>query len=218
MFSGPLTESLLNKASKKNIIAVNLINIRSFAKNNKVDDKPFGGGSGMVLKPEPLYDAIKSTGVKRKNVSYKYFYNKPYVIYMSPQGNILNNEMIFHLVKFKHLVIVCGHYEGIDERILYYVDREISIGDYVLSGGEIPAMVLIDSVVRMLPGVIKYESVKNDSFYKKLLDFPNYTRPSIFKTHQVPKILLSGNHKKIQQWRKIQAYTRTKTRRPDLLK
>ncbi|MDR0915373.1 MAG: tRNA (guanosine(37)-N1)-methyltransferase TrmD [Endomicrobium sp.] len=218
MFNGPLTESLLNKASKKKIITINLIDIRLFAKNNKVDDRPFGGGSGMVIKPEPLYDAIKSTGVIRKNIYYKNNYNKPYVIYMSPQGNVLNNQIICNLLKFKHLVIICGHYEGIDERILNYVDKEISIGDYVLTGGEIPAMVLIDSVVRMLPGVINPESVRNDSFYNKSLDFPHYTRPYMFKSHKVPKVLLSGNHKKIQQWRLNQAYIRTKKRRPDLLK
>jgi tRNA (guanine37-N1)-methyltransferase len=218
MFNGPLTESLLNKAIHNKILVINFINIRSFSKNNKVDDRPYGGGAGMVLKPEPLYNAIKSTGVRKKNVSHKCFFSKPYVIYMSPQGKLLNNSIIHYLLKFEHLVIVCGHYEGIDERILHYVNKEISIGDYVLTGGEIPAMVLIDSVVRMIPGVINHESVRNDSFYKKLLDFPHYTRPYKFKNFKVPKVLLSGNHKKIQQWRENQAYIRTKKRRSDLLK
>jgi tRNA (guanine37-N1)-methyltransferase len=122
------------------------------------------------------------------------------------------------LAKFKHLVILCGHYEGIDERVLNYVDEEVSIGDYILTGGEIPAMVLVDSVVRILPGVIKEESMKNDSFYNGLLDFPHYTRPAVFRKHTVPSVLLSGNHKKITEWRKKEAYERTKKRRPDLLK
>jgi tRNA (guanine37-N1)-methyltransferase len=221
MFKGPLTESLINKALKKNILKINLIDIRSFSKDKhkKVDDRPFGGGAGMVIKPEPLYDAIKNAGVKKKNRFYKNPYAKPYVIYMSPQGKTLNNNIIKDLIKFKYLVVICGHYEGIDERIINYIDEEISIGDYVLTGGEIPAMVLIDSVARMLPGVIKEESsVRNDSFYNNLLDYPNYTRPAVFKGYKVPEVLLSGNHKKISEWRQREAYIRTKERRPDLLK
>jgi tRNA (guanine37-N1)-methyltransferase len=221
MFKGPLTESLINKALKKNILKINLIDIRSFSKDKhkKVDDRPFGGGSGMVMKPEPLYDAIKSAGVKKKNRFYKNPYAKPYVIYMSPQGKTLNNNVIEDIIKFKYLVLICGHYEGIDERIINYIDEEISIGDYVLTGGEIPAMVLIDSIARMLPGVIKEESsVRNDSFYNNLLDYPNYTRPAVFKGYKVPEVLLSGNHKKISEWRQREAYIRTKERRPDLLK
>ncbi|MDR3256885.1 MAG: tRNA (guanosine(37)-N1)-methyltransferase TrmD [Endomicrobium sp.] len=220
MFKGPLTESLISRASEKEILKINITDIRFFSKdkNKKVDDKPFGGGVGMVMKPEPLYDAIKSTGARKKNGAYKNPYLKPYVIYMSPQGKTLNNKIVKDLAKFKHLVIVCGHYEGIDERIMNYIDEEVSIGDYVLTGGEIPAMVLIDSVARMLPGVVKEEeSVKNDSFYNGLLDYPHYTRPVIFKNHRVPEILLSGDHNKISDWRKKEAYKRTKKRRPDLL-
>ncbi|MDR3306106.1 MAG: tRNA (guanosine(37)-N1)-methyltransferase TrmD [Endomicrobium sp.] len=221
MLQGALTESLIGKALQNKILDINLVNIRSFSKDKhkKVDDKPFGGGAGMVMKPEPLYDAIKGVGVKKKNRYYKKPYAKPCVIYMSPQGKPLNNEIVKSLARFKHLVIVCGHYEGIDERVMNYVDEEISIGDYVLTGGEIPAMVLIDSVARMLPGVVKEESsVTNDSFYNGLLDYPHYTRPAVFKGHKVPDILLSGEHRKIEEWRRKEAYKRTKERRPDLLK
>jgi tRNA (guanine37-N1)-methyltransferase len=198
-----------------------LINIRSFAsdKRKKIDDKPFGGGCGMVMKIEPLYFAIKSILIKRKSYSYKNIYEKPYVIYMSPQGKTLKNSIIKKLIRFKHIVILCGHYEGVDERIMNYVDEEISIGDYVLSGGEIPAMVLINTLSRMLPGVIeKYKCIINDSFYKDNLDYPCYTRPAIFKNLKVPEVLLSGNHKEIEKWKKKIAYERTKKRRPDLLK
>jgi tRNA (guanine37-N1)-methyltransferase len=221
MFKGPLTESLIGKATKKEILKINMIDIRSFSKDKhkKVDDKPFGGGCGMVIKPEPLYDAINSAGVRKRNNAYKNPYAKPYVIYMSPQGRILNDGIVKNLAKFKHLVIVCGHYEGVDERIMNYIDEEISIGDYILTGGEIPAIVLVDSVARMLPGVIKEKnSVKSDSFYNGLLDYPHYTRPAIFKDYKIPEVLLSGDHKKINKWRAEEAYKRTKKRRPDLLK
>ena len=221
MFKGPFAESLIGKAVKKEILKINIIDIRSFSKDKhkKVDDKPFGGGIGMVMKPEPLYDAIKSVGVKKKNSAYKNPYSKPYVIYMSPQGKTLSNKIVKNLAEFKRLVLVCGHYEGIDERIINYVDAEISVGDYVLTGGEIPTMVLVDSVARMLPGVVKEkDSVKNDSFYNGLLDYPHYTRPAVFKGHKVPDVLLSGDHKKICEWCARESYKRTKERRPDLLK
>jgi tRNA (guanine37-N1)-methyltransferase len=221
MFNGPLTESLIGKASEKKLLEITVTDIRSFSKDKhkKVDDKPFGGGAGMVMKLEPFFDAIRAAGVKKKNSFYKNFRLKPLVIYMSPQGETLNNRIVLELSKFKHLVILCGHYEGVDERVMNYVDREISIGDYVLTGGEIPAMVLIDSVARMIDGIVQNkDSVKNDSFYADLLDHPHYTRPVVFKNHRVPKILLSGNHKKIDEWRKAQSFERTKKRRPDLLK
>jgi tRNA (guanine37-N1)-methyltransferase len=221
MFKGPFSESLIGRASKKGIIEISIIDIRSFSKDKhkKVDDRPFGGGPGMVMKLGPVYDAIRSVVFKKNNNFYDSFHSKAYVIYMSPQGKTLTNKIIKDLASFKHLVIVCGHYEGIDERVTHYVNEEISIGDYVLTGGEIPAMVLVDSVARMLPGVVKEkDSIKNDSFYNKLLDYPNYTRPAVFKCHKVPKILLSGDHKKIYEWRKKEAYKRTSKRRPDLLK
>jgi tRNA (guanine37-N1)-methyltransferase len=220
MFKGPLTESLIGKATEKEILKINIVNIRYFSKekHKKVDDRPFGGGGGMVMKPEPLYDAIKSAGAK-KSSTYKDPYAKPYVIYMSPQGRILNDSIVKNLAKIKQLIIICGHYEGVDERIMNYVDEEISIGDYILTGGEIPAMVLVDSIARMLPDVIKEKnSVRNDSFYNGLLDYPHYTRPAVFRNHKIPKVLLSGNHKKISEWRVKEAYKRTKERRPDLLK
>jgi tRNA (guanine37-N1)-methyltransferase len=221
MFQGVLTESLIGKASIKKILDINVIDIRSFSKDKhkKVDDRPFGGGVGMVMKPEPLCDAIKSVGVKKKNSLYRRPYAKSCVIYMSPQGKTLNNNIVKNLARFKHLVLVCGHYEGVDERIMNYIDKEISIGDYILTGGEIPAMVLIDSVARMLPGVVKEESsVINDSFYNGLLDYPHYTRPAVFKGCKIPDVLLSGDHKKIEEWRQKEAYKRTKEKRPDLLK
>jgi tRNA (guanine37-N1)-methyltransferase len=218
MFNGPFSESLIGKAKKKRIFKINITDIRIFSKDKhkKIDDRSFGGG-GMVIRVDPLYDAIRSTGIKKKNTCNNSL-ARPYVVYMSPQGKTLNNGTVMRLAKFKHLVILCGHYEGIDERVLNYIDEEISIGDYVLTGGEIPAMVLVDSVVRMLPGVIKEASIKNDSFYNGLLDYPHYTRPAVFKGHRVPEILLSGNHKKINEWRRREAYERTKKRRPDLLK
>jgi tRNA (guanine37-N1)-methyltransferase len=221
MFNGPLCESLLGRAQDKNLIEIDIVDIRSFSKDKhkKVDDKPFGGGVGMVIKPEPVYDALKNAGVKKKNSLYKNPYNKPLVVYMSPQGKPLDNNIVKNLSNFKHLVILCGHYEGVDERIMDFVDEEISIGDYVLTGGEIPAMVLIDAVARMLPGVVKESSsVINDSFYNGLLDYPHYTRPSVFKGRAIPQVLLSGDHKKIEEWRRVQSYERTLKRRPDLIK
>jgi tRNA (guanine37-N1)-methyltransferase len=218
MFTGPLSESILGRARKNGILEVNCIDIRSFSdnKHKKVDDKPFGGGAGMVMQAAPIYKAIRSTGAKKKNALYKNPYAKPLVIYMSPQGKKLDTALVKKLSKYKHLVLLCGHYEGIDERVLNWVDEEISIGDYVLTGGEIPAMVLTDAVSRLVPGVVKAESVKNDSFFNGLLDCPHYTRPAVFKNLKVPEVLFSGNHKKIEAWRNAQALERTKKRRPDI--
>ncbi len=221
MFKGPMSCSLMNRAIKNKILDINYVDIRSFTKDKhkKVDDRPFGGGPGMLMQVEPIYLSLKSVGVRRKNNLYKNPYEKPYVIYMSPQGNLLNNKKVRSLSKYEHLVLLCGHYEGVDERVLNWVDEEISIGDYVLTGGEIPAMVLIDSVARMLPGVVQDKnSVEQDSFYNGMLDYPQYTRPAKFKNMKVPEVLLSGNHLEIEKWRKQQSYERTKNRRPDLLK
>ncbi|MDR0956694.1 MAG: tRNA (guanosine(37)-N1)-methyltransferase TrmD [Endomicrobium sp.] len=221
MFKNIFSESLIGKAINSKILNITVIDIRSFSsdKHKKVDDKPFGGGSGMVIKVEPIYNAIRKLGVIKKNNTYRNPYLRPYVVCMSPQGKTLNNKIIKYISKFKHLIIVCGHYEGIDERVVNYVDEEISIGDYVLTGGEIPAMVLVDTVARMLPGVIKgKDSVQNDSFFNGLLDYPHYTRPSVFRGYVVPGVLLSGNHKKIEEWREKEALKRTKERRPELLK
>jgi tRNA (guanine37-N1)-methyltransferase len=221
MFDSPFSQSLIAKAQEKKIVEINAVDIRSFSKDKhkKVDDKPFGGGVGMVLTLQPIVNSLKSLGVKKRNSLYKNPFSKPLIIYMSPQGKPLNNSIVKNLSKFKHLIILCGHYEGIDERITNFIDQELSIGDYVLTGGEIPAMVLIDSVVRMLPTVVKEsDSVKNDSFFNGLLDYPHYTRPAIFNGLKVPKVLLSGNHKQVEDWRKAQSIQRTKKRRPDLLK
>ncbi|MDD3922312.1 MAG: tRNA (guanosine(37)-N1)-methyltransferase TrmD [Endomicrobiaceae bacterium] len=221
MFKGPLTCSLLAKAREKKILNISYSDIRSFTKDkhNMVDDRPFGGGPGMVMKPEPIYLALKSLGVKKKNCLYKKPLKKPYVIYMSPQGQTLNTQKVKKLSQYEHLVLLCGHYEGIDERVMSWIDEEISIGDYVLTGGEIPAMVLIDSVARMLSGVVQdRSSVEQDSFYNGMLDYPHYTRPAKFRNMEVPDVLLSGNHLEIEKWRNQQSYDRTKSRRPDLLK
>ena len=204
-----LNESILGRAIEKDLININLINIRDFSKDKhkKVDDTPYGGGAGMVIKPDVVYDAYQS--VKDENAK---------VIYMSPQGKVLNQEKVKSLSKEQHLILLCGHYEGIDQRVLdKIVDEEISIGDYVLTGGEIPAMVLIDSVSRYVEGVLKADSIKEESFSDGLLEYPQYTRPEIFEGEKVPEILLSGNHQEIDKWRKEKSLEITKKKRPDLL-
>jgi tRNA (guanine37-N1)-methyltransferase len=210
MFDGPLTESLIQKAQDKRLVEIKIHNIRSFTsdKHHTTDDSPYGGGPGMVMKIEPVYRALKSVAAR-----------SAFVILLSPQGKALDQKLVNKLAKKKHLVLICGHYEGIDERIENFVDAEVSIGDYVLTGGEIPAAAVIDSVVRQLPGVVKEkESIRRDSFFDGLLDFPHYTRPAKFLNMSVPKVLLSGDHAKIESWRQEQALQRTKKRRPDLLK
>ncbi len=206
-----LNQSIIGKAKEKELININLINIRDFSKDKhkKVDDTPYGGGAGMVIRPDVVYEAYKSI----PNIE------NAKVIYMSPQGNILNQKKVEDLSKNKHLVILCGHYEGIDQRVLdKIVDEEISIGDYVLTGGEIPAMVLIDSVSRYVEGVLNQESVKEESFSNGLLEYPQYTRPEIFEGEKVPEILLSGHHQNIEKWRNDKSLEITKNKRPDLLK
>ena len=206
-----LKQSIIGKASEKNIIDINLINIRDFSedKHKKVDDTPYGGGAGMVMKPDVVYKAYKSLENNKKAK----------VIYMSPQGKKLDQNKVEELSKEEHLIILCGHYEGIDQRVLdKIVDEEISIGDYVLTGGELPAMVLIDSVSRYVGGVLKEESIEEESFSNGLLEYPQYTRPEIFEGEKVPEILLSGHHEKIKQWRYEKSLEITKNKRPDLLK
>ena len=206
-----LDESIIGRAKKNKQIDINLVNIRDFSedKHNKVDDTPYGGGAGMVMMPDVVYRAYNSLGNK-ENAK---------VIYMSPQGKKLNQEKVKELSKENHLIILCGHYEGIDQRVLdKIVDEEISIGDYVLTGGELPAMVLIDSVSRYVEGVLNKESIKEESFEKNLLEYPQYTRPEVFEGEKVPEILLSGNHKEIDKWRKEKSLEITKKKRPDLLK
>ena len=203
-------QSILGKAQEKNLIKINTINIRDFSNNKhkKVDDTPYGGGAGMVIMPDVVYRAYKS--IQTKNAK---------VIYMSPQGKTLNQEKVMELSKQEHLIILCGHYEGIDQRVIDKIlDEEISIGDYVLTGGELPAMVLIDSVSRYVENVLTQESIKEETFSQGLLEYPQYTRPEIFEGKEVPQVLLSGHHKNISDWRKEQSIKITFLKRPDLLK
>jgi tRNA (guanine37-N1)-methyltransferase len=209
MFSA-LDESIIGRGKEKGLIDINLINIRDFSKNKhkKVDDTPYGGGAGMVMEPTVVYDAYCS--VKEPNAK---------VIYMSPQGKTLNQQMVQDLAKEENIILLCGHYEGIDQRVIdEIVDEEISIGDYVLTGGELPAMVLIDSVSRYVEGVLKEDSIQEESFTNGLLEYPQYTRPEIFLGKRVPEVLLSGHHENIKEWRKNQSIINTFLKRPDLLR
>lgn len=205
-----LKQSIIGRAVEKELIDINLINIRDFSKDKhkKVDDTPYGGGAGMVIRPDVVFDAYES--IKDKNAK---------VIYLSPQGNVLNQKKVEELSKEEHLILVCGHYEGIDQRVIdEIVDEEISIGDYILTGGEVPAMVLIDSVSRYVEGVLKKDSTKEESFSEGVLEYPQYTRPEIFNDRKVPEVLLSGHHQKIEAWRREQALKNTYNKRPQLLK
>jgi tRNA (guanine37-N1)-methyltransferase len=212
MVAGPISESIIGKAVERKLIEIRVINIRDYAADphRTTDDRPFGGGSGMVMKPEPLVAAI---GDVREN------YPASRVILLSPQGRIFDQGIALELSRLDHICLVCGRYEGVDERIRnHYVDDEISIGDYVLTGGEIAALVMVDAVARLLPGVLgSNESLTEESFITGLLEYPHYTRPEIFGDHRVPDILLSGNHGAIRRWRRQQALVRTWQRRPDLL-
>jgi len=213
MFKSPLNESLIKKAQDKGLISVSIYDLRNFAsgKHGVTDDYPYGGGGGMIMKPEPIIRTLKE--IKNKSRDAK-------VILLSPQGEMMTQSMLKKLASEKSLIIICGRYEGVDERIRnHYIDQEISIGDYVLTGGELPAMVLIDAVSRLIPGVVGNEnSIKNDSFYSYLLDFPQYTRPDEIDGKRIPEVLLSGNHEQIRIWRRKEALKRTLKRRPDLLK
>ncbi|MBM4276917.1 MAG: tRNA (guanosine(37)-N1)-methyltransferase TrmD [Deltaproteobacteria bacterium] len=212
MFSSPFQESILAKAIEKKLIEVRTINIRDFTldKHRIVDDAPYGGGQGMVMKVEPIARAIEQ--VKSEDPSVR-------TIYLTPEGKPLNQEMARQLSSRSHLILLCGRYEGVDERVReLFVDEEISIGDYVLTGGELAAMVLIDAVSRFLPGVLGSDrSAEEDSFFDSLLEYPQYTRPASFRGHGVPEALLSGNHQAISLWRRREALRRTQMRRPDLL-
>lgn len=209
MFQGPLNESLLKKAQEKGLLSLNIINLRDFTtdKHKTADDTPYGGGAGMVMKAEPIAKALSNVPSPEAKV-----------ILMCPTGQLLTQEKIKELAGEEHLIIICGHYEGIDERVREMVDEEISIGDYVLTGGEIPAMVLVNAIARHIPGVVKEEeSVRKDSFYEGLLDYPSYTKPEEFEGKKVPEVLLSGHHAEIEKWRRKQALRRTLERRPDIL-
>ncbi len=208
MFSGFLSESIIKRAIERRCVDIEIINFRKYStlNNHQVDDTPYGGGAGMVLRLEPLVSAIRAVKTPDSRV-----------ILLTPAGKKYDQEKARLLSTCKHLILVCGHYEGFDERILHYVDEEISIGDYVLTGGEIPAMAISDSVIRLLDGVIKKESFENDSFYDGLLDYPQYTKPAVFEGHEVPQVLLSGDHQNVDKWREEAALLKTKERRKDLL-
>lgn len=217
MFDNIIEFGVLKEAFKKNICQLNIYNLRDFSnyKHGRVDDRPYGGGPGMVLMPEPIDNAI--TFIKKKNKIKKK--EKQKTILLSPRGEKLNQNKLKYLSNLENIILICGRYEGVDERVIdSLIDFEISIGDYVLTGGEIPAMVIIDGAIRLLPGVVgKEESLKSESFEDNLLDYPQYTRPPVFKGMDVPKILLSGNHKDIQKWRKEKSLEITKIKRPDLI-
>ena len=206
-----IKNSIIGKAIEKKLIEINTINIRDFSKDKhkKVDDTPYGGGAGMVMMPDVVYDAYMS--IKDKE--------NAKVIYLSPKGNVLNQNKVEALSKEEHIILLCGHYEGIDQRVLdEIVDEELSIGDYVLTGGELPAMVLIDTVSRYVSGVLNKESVDEESFSNGLLEYPHYTRPEVFLNKKVPEVLLSGHHENIKKWRDEKSLEITKKKRPDLLK
>lgn len=209
MFDGFLNESIINRAIKRNLVQINVINFRDYTldPHGKVDDTPYGGGAGMVLTPQPIFDAVED--LKTENTK---------VILLTPDGKTYNQEMAYSYSKEEHIILICGHYEGFDERIRTLADSEISIGDYVLTGGEIPSMVITDSITRLIDGVIEKESHEYDSFNNNLLDYPTYTKPRDFRGMKVPDVLTSGNHKEIEKYRLEQQIKRTKERRPDLLK
>ena len=205
----PLKQSIIKRASEKKLIDINLVNIRDFSedKHNKVDDTPYGGGAGMLMKADVVdraYNSVKSENAK--------------VIYLTPQGKTLNQKVVKDLSKQEHLILLCGHYEGIDQRVLdKIVDEEISIGDYVLTGGELPAMVLIDSVSRYVDGVLSDESTDEESFSNGLLEYPQYTRPEVFNDVKVPDVLISGHHENIRKWRRERSLENTFKKRPEML-
>lgn len=201
MFKGPFDESIIKRAQDKSLVKINIHNLRKWAvdKRGSVDDKPYGGGVGMVIRPEPFFNAVAD--IK------KGLYGKTKVILLSASGTPYNQKKAQEYSKLDHLILLCGHYEGVDQRVAdYLVDEEISIGNYVLTGGEIPSMVIIDSVIRLIPKVLKKpEAIINESFSKNTLEYPQYTRPEDFKGYKVPQVLLSGNHKKIEEWKKEKA-------------
>lgn len=204
-----MQESIIGRAMDKNLIEIHTVNIRDFSKNKhkKVDDTVYGGGAGMLMRPDVVYDAYQSVKSQKSKV-----------IFLSPQGKTLHQEKVLELAKEEHLILLCGHYEGIDERVIdKIVDEEISIGDYVLTGGELPAMVLIDCVSRYVEGVLATGSKWEETFSNGLLEYPQYTRPEVFENIKVPEILLSGHHENIEKWRKEQSLKRTYYKRPDLL-
>lgn len=206
----PFKESIISRAQKSGIIEINVLNIRDFTKDKhkKCDDTPFGGGAGMLMSVQPVYDAVKSV-----------LTDKSKVIYPSPSGRVFNSQVSRELAQNEHLIFICGHYEGIDQRLIELFDAdEISIGDYVLTGGEIPTMAIVDSLLRFVPGVLKEASLDEESFSNGLLEYPQYTRPQVFEGLAVPEVLLSGNHQEIAKYRYAESLKKTQRVRPDLLK
>lgn len=208
IYHGVFSESILKRAVDDHKVEINIHNFRDYSldSHHKVDDTPYGGGNGMVLTCQPIFDCVKS--LRKENTK---------VILLTPDGILYKQAMAYDLAKEEHLVLICGHYEGFDDRIRSICDLEISIGDYVLTGGEIPSMVLVDSIVRLLPGVIEEGSHLNDSFNGGLLDYPTYTKPRVYERMEVPEVLLSGDHKKINEYRYQESVRKTQKRRPDLL-
>lgn len=208
-----LNESIIGRAQKEGLLQIEAVNIRDFTedKHKRVDDYPYGGGSGMVMRCQPIYDCFRSIAEKEAE--------KPYTVYMSPQGKVLTQQKAVSLSKKDHIVILCGHYEGVDERVLEeIVDEEISIGDYVLTGGEMPACILVDCISRMIDGVLSDSAAyQNESHFNGLLEYPQYTRPEVWHGKKVPDVLLSGHHKNILQWQAEMSLARTLQKRPDLL-
>ncbi len=223
MFSGPFDYSIIKKAKNKKIIEIEFVNIRQFGigKHRIVDDKPYGGGVGMILRVDVLYKAVQKTLCKKKNKC------REKIILLDAGGQTLTQEKVNELSQIDHLILICGHYEGVDNRLRNFIDDEISIGDYILTGGEIPAMIIVDAVARLLPAVLgKEESSLSESFEiitdstkkNRIIEYPQYTRPFIFKNLKVPGLLISGNHQKISEWKQKEAIKRTSKSRPDLLR
>lgn len=208
MFENVFSSSIIKRAIEEQKVEIKIHNFRDYSKDphHKVDDTPYGGGAGMVLTCQPIFDCVENLKTKDSKV-----------ILLTPDGTPYKQETAYDLSKEKHLIFICGHYEGFDERIRSICDLELSIGDYVLTGGELASMVITDSIVRLLPGVIEEESHKNDSFNNNLLDYPTYTKPRVYRGMEVPEVLLSGDHKKIEEYRMLESIKKTQDRRPDLL-
>ena len=208
MYTNIFNESIIKRAIDTEKVEISIHNFRDYSKDphHKVDDTPYGGGNGMVLTCQPIFDCVKELKTEDS-----------VVILLTPDGELYKQKLAYELSNKKHLILICGHYEGFDERIRSICDLEISIGDYILTGGELASMILTDSIVRLLPGVIEEDSHLNDSFNNNLLDYPTYTKPRVYEGMEVPEVLLSGDHKKIEEYKKEESYNRTKLRRPDLL-
>ena len=209
MIEGVINSSILKRAREKGLLEINIIDFRLFStnKHNTVDDYAYGGGAGMLISVEPIHKALQSI----------VGYEEATKILTTPSGKVFNQKMAIDLSKNDHIIIMCGHYEGIDNRVLNYVDEEVSVGDYVLTGGEIPALAIMDSVARLVKGVISDDSIVNESFMEGLLEYPQYTRPQVYDGHAVPEILLSGHHANIEKWKRKEALKKTYKMRPDLL-